>query len=203
MCKGSAEIHVHVTDDVISIQSLSTQMSQTGLVEMRVDYWIRLGLVVCRAVTVVCETEFSINVGTGMAYITEDIPKRMMLENINSLLQASDGPGSLPPAVSSSPVDLTILQINAHEIVVSQFMGNEHVDSEGQLSRVEHWPEERFISVQCVGGIQYHMQTSFLDNTWDHNVAVCMMENVCRHDGALEYCHDTEEDLDPEFVNLH
>ena len=92
-----------------------------------------------------------------MAYITEEIPKRMMLENINSLLQASDGPGSLPLAVSSSPVDLTILQINAHEIVVSQFMDNEHVDSEGQLSRVEHRPEERFSSVQCVGGIQYHI----------------------------------------------
>jgi len=138
-----------------------------------------------------------------MAYVTEDIPTRMMLENIDSLLQASDGPGSLPLAVSSSPEDLTILQTNAHETIVSQFMDNEHVDSEGHLSRVEHWPEERFSSVQCVGGIQHHMQTNFLGNTWDHNIAVCMVQNVCWHDGALEYYHDTEEDLDPGFVNMH
>jgi len=116
------------------------------------------------------------------------------------LLQASDGPGSLPLAVSSSNVDL---QVNAHETVVSQFMDNEHVDSEGQLSRVEHWPKERFIGVQCVEGIQYHMQTSFLDKIWDHNVAVCMMENVCWHDGALEYYNDIEKDLGPGFVNMH
>jgi len=82
--------------------------------------------------------------------------------------------------------DATVLQTNAHETVVSQFMDNEHVDSEGQLSRVEHRPEERFNSVQCAGGIQHHMQTSFLGNTWDHNIAVCMVQNVCWHDGALE-----------------
>ena len=112
-----------------------------------------------------------------MAYVTEDISTRIMLENIDSLLQASDG----PVVVSSSPVDLTLLQTNAHETVVSQFKDNEHVDSEGQHSRVEHWPEERFSSVQCVGGIQHHMQTSFLGNTWDHNIAVCMVEDVCWH----------------------
>jgi len=42
VCKGSAEKQVYVTDDVISIQSLSTQMSQTGLVELRVDYFCNI-----------------------------------------------------------------------------------------------------------------------------------------------------------------
>ena len=55
-----------------------------------------------------------------------------------------------------------------------------------------HEKQERYSSLQCTGGVQ----PSIGYDPRERENSVCMLENVCWHDGKLEYYHDVEESLE-------
>ena len=240
MCEVASEIHVHVMDDLINIESVSHRRSRMGTpVEFILEFYVRIVAPASRGGACASPT-IELEVGgvtVNKTIITPGVSRQMHEERgmlTYALLPHSPPLVRMPSSIrvylfcphkgqrrKGNDADdvLEHLPTWMHETTVLFDQAAQHIpdgrrqpegltthtpQNEGYVpeANVEHplghRPVERYSSIHCTGGLhghegwpqEYRPFTSHIP--WDGN-GVCMLQNVCWHDGELEYYHDIHE----------
>jgi hypothetical protein len=238
-CEVVSEIHVHVMDDLINIESVSHRRSRMGTpVEFILEFYVRIVAPASRGGACASPTiELEVGGVTVNKTIIAPVVSQKMHEERGmltyALLPHSPPHVRMPSSIrvylscpqkgqrrKSNDADdaLEHLPTWMHETTVLFDQAAQHIpdgrrqpegppqspQNEGYVSEsnvehpLGHRPVERYSSIHCTGGLhgyegwpqEYRPFTSHIP--WDGN-GICMLQNVCWHDGELEYYHDINE----------